>query len=47
MEQLLEIIRRDRNFNDDAGRKRLLDLFKLVDDAQLVRDYRRLARVLH
>ena len=41
MDQLLEIIRRDRDFGDDVGRRRLLDLFKLIDDAQLVRDYRR------
>lgn len=48
MEQLLEIIRRDRGYQDDIGRKRLLDLFKLADDAALVREYRkRLAAVLH
>ena len=41
MDQLLEIVRRDRDYGDEAGRRRLLDLFKLIDDAQLVRDYRR------
>ena len=53
MEQLLEIIRRDRKFEDDLGRKELLKLFDIVgtqgeQGAQLVGDYRRkLARVLN
>ncbi len=41
MDQLLEIVRRDRGFGDDVGRKRLLELFRLIDDAALVREYRR------
>jgi putative thioredoxin len=41
MEQLLEIVRRDRGFRDDAGRKTLIRLFNLLgSDSQLVRDYR-------
>jgi len=48
MQQLLEIIRRDRGFEDDIGRTRLLALFNIVDDPELVREYRRrLAAVLH
>lgn len=41
LEQLLEIVRRDRRFRDDAGRKTMLSLFNLLggqDD--LVRHYR-------
>jgi putative thioredoxin len=40
MEQLLEIVRRDRKFRDDAGRKMLVSLFSLASDADLVRQYR-------
>ncbi len=48
MDQLLEIIRRDRHFEDDIGRKNLLALFNLIDDPELVREYRRrLAAALH
>jgi putative thioredoxin len=48
-EQLLEIVRRDRKFGDDAGRKTMLSLFELLGpDNDLVRDYRRrLASALH
>jgi putative thioredoxin len=48
-EQLLEIVRRDRKFNDDAGRTTMLSLFQLLGaDHDLVREYRRrLASVLH
>jgi len=48
MEQLLEIIRRDRSFKEDVGRKQMLALFNVVDNPDLVREYRRrLANVLH
>jgi thioredoxin-like negative regulator of GroEL len=34
-------VRIDRAFGDDAGRRGLLAVFELCDDAALVRDYRR------
>ena len=41
-ENLLEIVKRDRNYNDDAGRKALLKLFELLgDNHELVSSYRR------
>lgn len=50
--QLLEIVRRDRKWNDEAARQTMLDLFTLLGgDARhddLVRDFRvRLARTLN
>ncbi|MGD8407136.1 MAG: thioredoxin [Thiohalophilus sp.] len=43
MQQLLEIVRRDRGYNDDAGRKGLLRLFELLGNSgELVSKYRRL-----
>jgi putative thioredoxin len=49
MEQALEVVRRDRGFDDDAGRRALLDLFALLgSDDERVRRYRReLAAVLN
>ena len=48
MDQLLEIIRRDRGFEDDIGRKTLLSVFDLLDGGELVSQYRRkLASVLY
>lgn len=53
MDQLLEIIKRDRKYEDDLGRKELLKLFDIVSTqgeqgAKLVSDYRRkLALVLN
>jgi putative thioredoxin len=42
MDQLLEIVRRDRSFRDDIGRKMLLDVFNLLGGQDpLVGDYRR------
>ncbi|MFH2135147.1 MAG: co-chaperone YbbN [Pseudomonadota bacterium] len=42
MDQLLEIVRRDRSFRDDIGRKTLLDVFNLLGgQGDLVKDYRR------
>lgn len=41
MEQLLEILRRDRSFRDDAGRKGLVALFELLGgEGPLVNRYR-------
>jgi putative thioredoxin len=43
MQQLLEIVKRDRNYNDDAGRKGLLRVFELLGNSgELVSKYRRL-----
>lgn len=49
MEHLLELVRRDRGFRDDAGRKTLLTLFNLLGpDDDRVREFRRLlAALLH
>lgn len=42
MDQLLEIVRRDRGFRDDIGRKTLLDVFNLLGgQGELVSTYRR------
>ena len=41
MDQLLEIIRRDRTFEDDIGRKTLLSVFDLLAGNPLVSQYRR------
>jgi len=41
MDQLLEIIRRDRGYEDDIGRKTLLTVFSLLDGSELVSQYRR------
>ena len=42
MDQLLEIVQRDRKFKDDIGRKMLLDVFNLLGgQGELVADYRR------
>ena len=43
LEQLLEIIRRDRKFGDDAGRRTMLEIFHLLGtDNELVGKYRRM-----
>ncbi len=49
MQQLLEIIKRDRNYGDDLARKTLLKLFDLLgEDDELVVKYRRqMAMALH
>lgn len=49
MDQLLEIVQRDRKFQDDIGRKTLLDVFNLLGgQGELVSTYRRkLAGVLN
>lgn len=49
MDQLLEIVRRDRSYNDDAGRTELLKIFEMLGhEHELVGQYRRkLARMLN
>ena len=42
MAQLLEIVHRDRGFEDDIGRKTLLSVFTLLGSGELVSRYRRL-----
>ncbi len=42
MEQLIEIVRRDRSFQDDIGRTTLLSVFNLLGGGELVSRYRRL-----
>jgi len=42
MDQLLEIVRRDRSFGDDIGRKTLLSVFALLGGGEMVSRYRRL-----
>ena len=42
MEELLEIVRRDRSFQDDIGRKTLLSVFNLLGGGEPVSRYRRL-----
>jgi putative thioredoxin len=40
LEQLLEIMKRNRQFEDDLGRKSLVAAFQIIDDAKLVTRYR-------
>lgn len=49
LDHLLEIVRRDRNFGDDAGRKTMLSVFSLMAGREdLVRRYRQLlASAIH
>jgi putative thioredoxin len=48
MDQLLEIVRRDRSFGDDIGRKTLLSVFDLLGAGELSSRYRRmLASILY
>ncbi|MFQ5935850.1 MAG: thioredoxin [Acidiferrobacterales bacterium] len=43
LQQLLEIVRRDRKFHDDAGRKQMLELFDVLGgEGKLVTKYRNL-----
>ncbi len=41
MDALLDLVRIDRRFGDDAGRRGLLAAFELCEDEALVREYRR------
>lgn len=49
LEHLLELVRRDRAFGDDAARRKMIQIFDLLgSDHELVRQYRRnLAAALH
>ena len=47
MQQLLEIVKRDRSYNDDAGRKTLLKVFDMLGGSgELVQKYRRALALL-
>ena len=41
LEAFLEMLRRDRNFEDGLPRKALIDAFRVIEDADLVGHYRR------
>jgi putative thioredoxin len=42
LEQLLEVVQRDRAFHDDVGRKRMVQVFELANaQPQLVSEWRR------
>lgn len=41
LDQLLEIVRRDRKFRDDIGRRTMLEVFTLLGQHELVDEYRR------
>ncbi len=41
LEQLLEMLKRDRAFEDGLARKSLIDAFRVIDDDALVSQYRR------
>lgn len=41
LEHLLEMLRRDRDYEDGLPRRALIDAFRVVDDAELVGRYRR------
>lgn len=48
MDQLLELMRRDRNYQDEAGRRGLLSAFELLGEHELVNRYRRkMFQLLH
>jgi len=39
--QFLEILRRDRQFEDALGKRALIDAFRIIDDADLISQFRR------
>jgi putative thioredoxin len=41
LEQLLEIVRRDRSWKDGEARRQMLAIFNLADDAELTAEYRK------
>jgi len=48
MDQLLEILQRDKDWKDGEAKKRLLALFNLAEDPELAAEYRKkLARAIY
>ncbi len=41
LDQFLTILRTDRKFESDLGRRSMLDAFQVIDDAEVIADYRR------
>ena len=41
LDQLLEVVKRDRQYEDDAARKDMLKIFDMLGDNELVHQYRR------
>ncbi len=41
LDQFLEMLKRDRKYGEDLGRKSLIEAFRLIDDQDLVGTYRR------
>ena len=41
LKHLLEMLKRDRHFQNDLPRKTLIDAFRIIDDEDLVSRYRR------
>ncbi|TBR14527.1 MAG: thioredoxin [Lysobacter sp.] len=41
LDQFIEMLRRDRSFDDGLPRRSLIDAFRVIDDADLVSGYRR------
>jgi putative thioredoxin len=41
LEQFIEMLRRNKQFEDGLPRKALIDAFRIVEDADLVGQYRR------
>ncbi len=41
LQQLLEMLRHDRNYQDSLPKRALIDAFRIIDDAALVGQYRR------
>ena len=41
LDQFLTILRTDRKFEADLGRRSMLDAFRVIDDTEIIADYRR------
>jgi len=41
LQQFIEMLRRDRGYQDQLPRKALIDAFRVIDDPDLVSEYRR------